>query len=143
METKKKAGVLAVAASIPNEKKEQNFNSAISHIDDAKMEVTKPKGLNLDETIKVIEDLFQKKRFRDRLDTYVGYLNDFEIEKKNEDLDSKSNYYNRCTLTITDDKNANFELKNPTIISEVVEFVKNRLSVKLAEIEAELVLPQL
>jgi len=143
METKKKAGVLAVAVTNPIEKKEPNFKNAITHIDDAKNEDVKPKGLNLDETIKVIEDLFQKKRHRDRLDTYVNYLEAFEIKATAEDLDPKSSYYYGCKLVITDDEKANFELKNPTIIKEVIEYLKKRLGAKLAEIESELVLPTL
>jgi len=142
METKKKAGTLAVAASIPNEKKEPKLRMVNTKKNvETKTTGEKPKGLNLDETIKVIDALFQKKRHRDRLDHYIEELSKFEIDKKNEDLDNQSSYYNRCTLLIKDDKNGSFELKNPTIITEVVDFIKGRFSVKLAEIESELVLP--
>lgn len=143
METKKKLGTLAVAASIPNEKNEPKNLKLVNtdNIEEAKIIQNKPIGKNLDETIKIIEDLHRKKRHRDRLDTYCNYLAAFDIEKKAEELDPKSNYYTGCKLSLSDDKSAQFELKNPTLICEVVEFLKTRLGVKLGEIEAELVLP--
>ena len=100
------------------------------------------RGLNLDETMKLIEELHLKKRYRDRLDLYIDLLNSFVVEQKQEDLDKdQHSYYNGCSMVITDDKSGKFTLKNPTLIKEVVEFLSGRMTVKLSEIEAEIQLP--
>lgn len=143
METKKKAGALALEANIPNEKKEPKRVRMVNTkaVSTPKTEKPKAMALNLDQTIKIIEDLHQKKRHRDRLDTYINRLKSFEIEIKAEELDPKSSYYTGCKLVLTDDKNTNFELKNPTLINDVVNYLSDRLGDKLGEIEAELFIP--
>lgn len=140
METKKKIENAVVATGVSTTKIAV-LNT--KNIEEAKIETKQPKGLNLDETIKVIEDLFQKKRYRDRLDTYINFLDAFEIKATQEDLDPKQSNYYGCKLVLTDDNRANFEMKNPTILKEVIDFLKSRFGAKLGEIEAELVLPTL
>jgi hypothetical protein len=99
-------------------------------------------GLNLDQTMKLIEELYLKKRYRDRLDVYIDMLNSFVIDQKQEDLDKdQNNYYNGCSLVITDDRSGKFTLKNPTLIKDVVEFLTSRMTVKLSEIESEIQIP--
>jgi len=98
------------------------------------------KTLNLDETISVVQRLYMKMKFRDRLDMYIDLLNSLEIELAKEDL-NKDNPYQGCTLVITDDRHGKFTLANPTLISETVDFLSTRMKNKLGEIEAELVLP--
>ncbi|MGY4385647.1 hypothetical protein ACVWYN_002693 [Pedobacter sp. UYP24] len=100
------------------------------------------KGLSLDETMKLIEELHLKKRHRDRLDLYIDLLNSFAVAQKVEDLDTDPNsYYNGCSLVITDDKSGKFNLRNPTLIKDVIEFLTGRMAVKLSEIESEIQLP--
>ena len=145
-ETQRQANSTKVAG-LPTEKKAQTLSivqgAIAENLADTDYKVlgskTK-KGLSLDETMSLIEQLHQKKRFRDRLDVYIDLLNSFEIEQKKEDLD-KDGYYVGCSMVITDDKRGSFTLKNPTLIGEVINFLTDRMKVKLSEIESEIVLP--
>lgn len=102
-------------------------------------DIKKP-ALNLDETLKLVEDLHMKKRHRDRLEFSIDQLEGFEVAQKTEDLDDKS-YYNGCIITIKDDNRNEWSTKNPAIIEQVVGFLKAKFLEKLGEIEAQIVLP--
>lgn len=97
-------------------------------------------GLNLSEILKLVDDLYNKKRHRDRLEVSIDELESFEVSRKNEDLD-ETGYYNGCQVTIKDDKQGSFSTKNPVIVKEVAQFLKSKFSEKLIEIEASIVLP--
>lgn len=97
-------------------------------------------GLNLAETMKLVEDLHMKKRHRDRLEFSIDELEKFEVKRQVEDLDDKS-YYSGCQITIKDDGRGEFSTKNPVIIADVVNFLKRKFTEKLTEIEASIVLP--
>lgn len=103
------------------------------------VEPAKP-GLNLAETLKLVDDLYNKKRHRDRLEISIDELASFEITQQKESLDNQS-YYTGCIVTIEDDKKGSFSTKNPAIVKEVAEFLKKMFSEKLIEIEASIVLP--
>lgn len=142
MKRNQKTSVLTTVVNAPTEKAEpKNLQLAKSiQIEEAEIvPPTAPKP-NLDETMKIIYDLHTKTRQRNRLDYYSDQLKQFEIDQTAEDLTEKSNYYG-CNLSIKDDKRRDFELKNPVIIKEVVEFLTERFCTKRAEIEAQIVLP--
>ncbi|HEY0056283.1 MAG TPA: hypothetical protein VGB63_13080 [Pedobacter sp.] len=106
-------------------------------------EVTEPQKkpvLNLDETLKLVEDLHLKKRHRDRLELSIDQLKGFEVTQRTEDLDDK-NYYQGCIITIKDDNRNEWSTKNPAIIEQVVSFLKVKFLERLGEIEAQIVIP--
>lgn len=139
METNKKTSVVTRVVNAPTAKDETKNLSIVKSlsIEDAVIVAPKP---SLEQTMQIIEELHTKTRQRNRLDVYTDLLKQFEIDQKAQDLGDNSNY-NACSLIIKDDKRRDFELKNPVIIKEVVDFLTNRFSKKRAEIEAEIVLP--
>ena len=97
--------------------------------------------LNLDCTLKLVEELHRKKIQRDKLLETINNLEGFEFDLKEELDETGGNLYQGCSLTITDDKRQTFTTKNPTIIWTVAQMV-NRLCVdKLAEIESAITIP--
>jgi len=146
MKRNQKTSVITRVVNAPTEKAEAKNLSIVktSEIEEAQIvEPTKeqqPIKPNLMETMKIIDELHQKTRHRNKLEVYSDLLGRFSIEQKKEDLLEK-NYYSGCSLVITDDKRDNFELRHPVLIGEVVEFLKSKFNVKLAEIEAEIILP--
>jgi hypothetical protein len=111
----------------------------------AKTEEVKPEPkkfvLNLEGTLKFIEEMHRKAKQRIKLQETIKNLDDFEVELRDEADSADTNYYTGCTLTITDDRNRKFETKNPTIIWTVAQLVNNMCVDKLAEIEAGIVIP--
>jgi hypothetical protein len=102
--------------------------------------IEEKRGLNLEQTLKIIEDLHLKKRYRDRLEHSLDQLNGFEVEQKDEDLNDNS-YYQGCSITLEDDKRNKWSTKNPVLIKEVIDFLNIRFTEKLGELEAKIVLP--
>jgi hypothetical protein len=98
--------------------------------------------LNLEGTLKFIEEMHRKAKQRTKLQDTIKNLDDFEIELRDEADTTDTNYYNGCVLTIEDDNRRKFETKNPTIIWTVAQLVNNMCIEKLAEIEAGIVIPQ-
>jgi len=98
-------------------------------------------ALNLEGTLKLVEELHRRKIQRDKLLETINNLESFEFDLK-EDLDETGgNMYQGCVLTIQDDNRQTFTTKNPTIIWTVAQMV-NRLCVdKLSEIEAGITIP--
>lgn len=96
--------------------------------------------LTLEQTLKIVEDLHLKKRQKESLERHLRLLDTFEIEQVDEDLNLK-NSYGRCKIEITDDSRNGWNLRHPVIITEVVAFIKAKFYEKLAEIEAEIILP--
>jgi hypothetical protein len=98
--------------------------------------------LNLEGTLKFIDEMYRKAKHRTKLQETIQNLDDFEVELRDEADTTDTNYYTGCTLVITDDRNRKFETKNPTIIWTVAQLVNNMCVDKLAEIEAGIVIPQ-
>jgi hypothetical protein len=98
--------------------------------------------MNLEGTLKFIEELHRKAKQRIKLQQTIQNLDEFEVELRDEADSADTNYYNGCTLTIEDDNRRKFETKNPTIIWTVAQLVNNMCVDKLAEIEAGIVIPQ-
>lgn len=146
MKRNQKTSVLTRVVNAPTEQAETKNLSIVktSNIEEAQIEEPikeqPPYKPSLMETMKIIDELHQKTRHRNKLEVYSDMLGKFSIEQKKEDLLEK-NYYSGCSLVITDDKRESFELRHPVLISEVVDFLQSKFSLKLAEIEAEIVLP--
>lgn len=102
--------------------------------------IEKP-ALNLEDTLKLVEELHRRMVQRGRLVYTISNLDRFEVEQKEEAEDTTSNYYQGCELEITDDKRNKFSTKNPVIIKAVALFVRDLCTNRLAEIEAEITLP--
>lgn len=97
--------------------------------------------LNLEGTLKFIEEKHRLMKQRTKLQDTIKNLDAFDVELRDEADTTDTNYYNGCVLTIQDDKRNTFETKNPTIIWTVAQLVNNMCVEKLAEIEAGIVLP--
>lgn len=98
--------------------------------------------MNLEGTLKFIEEMHRKAKQRIKLQETIRNLDDFEVDLRDEADTTETNYYNGCTLTIEDDNRRKFETRNPTIIWTVAQMVNNMCTEKLAEIEAGIVIPQ-
>lgn len=98
-------------------------------------------ALNLEGTLKLVEELHRRMVQRGRLVHTIDNLDKFEIEQKEEAEDTTSNYYQGCEIEITDDKRNKFSTKNPVIIKAVALFVRELCTNRLAEIEAEITIP--
>ncbi|MFC3562903.1 hypothetical protein [Pedobacter jamesrossensis] len=106
-----------------------------------KVEAKITPALNLEGTLKLVEELHRRMVQRGRLVHTIDNLDKFEIEQKEEAEDTTSNYYQGCEIEITDDKRNKFSTKNPVIIKAVALFVRDLCTNRLAEIEAEIIIP--
>ncbi|MET4084041.1 flagellar biosynthesis GTPase FlhF [Pedobacter sp. UYP30] len=97
--------------------------------------------LNLESTLKLVEELHRRKIQRDRLLDTIDALEAFEIEQQESAEETDSNHFQGCVLTIEDDNRKKFTTKNPVIIKAVAQFVNNMCVNRLAEIEADIVIP--
>ncbi|WP_426587926.1 hypothetical protein [Mucilaginibacter sp. R-33] len=96
---------------------------------------------NLDATVKLVGDLSKKIAQRDRLKGTIDNLDTFTIQA-NEDGDvTGNNKFYRCELIIRDDNGNEFVTKNAYIIDHVSQYVNSLCVEKLAEIEAEIIIP--
>lgn len=109
--------------------------------EEAKPAVAEKPALNLEGTLKLVEELHRRKIHRDNLLTTINTLDGFKVlvQDENEDIDSAQ--FQGCKLTIEDDDRNSFVTKNPAIIKAVAEFVNKLCVDKLAEIEAGIVIP--
>ena len=98
--------------------------------------------LNLDSTIKFALELNRRINQRGKLLETIGTLDEFEVLQKNDADETESNHYQRCELTIEDDKGREFTTKNPFIIRAVAHMVNKLCIEKLAEIEGEIHFPK-
>lgn len=98
-------------------------------------------ALNLESTLKLVEELHRRKMQRDRLLETIGTLEAFEIAQKEEAEETDSNHFQGCALTIEDDERRKFTTKNPVIIQAVAQFVNRMCVDRLAEIEAGIIIP--
>lgn len=98
-------------------------------------------ALNLEGTLKLVEELHRRKIQRDRLLETIDTLEAFEVAQKENAEETGSNHFQGCELTIVDDKNREFSTKNPVIIFSVAQYVNSMCVNRLAEIEAEIIIP--
>jgi hypothetical protein len=109
--------------------------------EEAKPAVAEKPVLNLESTLKLVEELHKRKVHRDNLLGTIKNLDEFKVmvqDDEEEDLDSAQ--FQGCKLTIEDDNRNSFSTKNPFIIKAVAEYVNNLCVKKLADIEANLVI---
>jgi len=143
MKTKAKPSVATLEVSNPTENAEPIKLKVLNadKIEEAEViEPQKPKP-NLEMTTNIISSLHNKIKHVARLTHYIENLEGFTIEQENEDLTKTDYHYQGCALVINDDNRNKFELRNPVLIGEVVNFLNDRLVNKRSEIEAEIVLP--
>ncbi len=106
----------------------------------AEIKFEKP-ALNLEGTLKLVEELHRRKIQRDRLLATITTLEAFELEMQEDADEADTNYYQGCVLTIEDDNRRKFTTKNPVIIQAVSQHVNSLCINKLAEIEAGIIIP--
>ncbi|WP_462267690.1 hypothetical protein [Mucilaginibacter sp.] len=98
-------------------------------------------ALNLESTLKLVEELHRRSIQRNKLLETINNLEAFEVDIKEDADETDGNYYQGCTLTIEDDNRRKFVTKNPTIIFAVSQMVNRMCVDKLAEIEANITIP--
>lgn len=101
---------------------------------------TKP-VLNLESTLKLVEELHRRKIQRDKLLSTIGTLEEFEVAQQDDAEETDSNHFQGCELTIQDDKRREFSTKNPYIIKKVAEYINTLCIDRLAEIESGIYIP--
>src|SRR5665213_3642145 len=99
-------------------------------------QTAKKTALNLEATLKFIEEMSRKAKQRAKLQETIKNLDEFNVELRDEADPADTNFYNGCVLTIEDDNRRKFETKNPTIIWTVAQMVNNMCVEKLSEVEA-------
>ncbi len=97
--------------------------------------------LNLESTLKLVEELHRRKIQRDRLLETIDTLEAFEVAQIDDADETEANHYLGCVLTIEDDNRRKFTTKNPVIIQAVAQYVNNMCVDRLAEIEAGITIP--
>ncbi len=97
--------------------------------------------LNLENRLKVVDDLHRKSTQRLNLIKRKGQLEAFEVALAQENDELEDNPYQGCKLIIRDDKNREFVTTTPGLIRLVSQFIFNACHEKLADIEASIVFP--
>lgn len=98
-------------------------------------------ALNLEATLKVVQDLHRRSIQRDNLLNRIGQLEAFEISLIEGGDELESNHFQGCKLTITDDKGKQFTTNTAGLIRMVSQFIYDACIEKLQEIEANIVFP--
>lgn len=108
---------------------------------EVKQEAPQKIVLNLESTLKLVEELHRRKIQRDRLLDTIDTLEAFEVAQIDDADETEANHFQGCVLTIEDDNRRKFSTKNPVIIQAVATFVNNMCVNRLAEIEAGITIP--
>lgn len=103
--------------------------------------ITQKPTLNLEGTLKLVEEMHRRKIQRDKLLDTIDTLETFEVAQKDDAEETDSNHFQGCQLTIEDDQRREFTAKNPFIIKKVAEYINALCLDRLAEIEGEIFLP--
>ena len=106
----------------------------------AEIKPAKP-ALNLESTLKLVEELHRRKIQRDKLLDTINTLEAFEVAQIEDGDETDAGRFQGCTLTIEDDSRRKFITKNPVIIWSVSQYVNSLCVDKLAEIEAGITIP--
>ena len=104
------------------------------------IKLVKP-AMNLEGTLKLVEELHRRKIQRDKLLETINTLEAFEVAQQEESDTTDSNHFQGCILTIEDDERRKFSTKNPVIIQAVAQYVNSLCVNRLAEIEAGITIP--
>lgn len=97
--------------------------------------------MNLEQTIKTVNDLHRRSIQRLALISRIKLLEDFEVKLEKENDELENNPYQGCKLIIKDDKGRDFTTNTPGLIRMVAQFIFDACHEKLAEIEANIVFP--
>jgi hypothetical protein len=92
----------------------------------------------LERHIQLGDLLARKIKQRDNLSNVITTLKAFEINLKENEEVTDSNFYQGCQLTIKDDKGETFVTKNSTIIQGVAGQVLDLCTDKMEEVETEI-----
>ena len=98
-------------------------------------------ALNLESTLKVVDDLHRRSIQRVNLIARIKQLTAFEVALAQENDELEDNPYQGCKLIIKDDKNREFITTTPGLIRLVSQYIFDACSEKLADIEANIVFP--
>ncbi|MCO5951016.1 hypothetical protein [Mucilaginibacter flavidus] len=110
--------------------------------EELKVEVKPVKfALNLESTLKVVDDLHRRSIQRVNLISRIKQLTAFEVALTQENDELEDNPYQGCKLIIKDDKNREFITTTPGLIRLVSQYIFDACSEKLADIEANIVFP--
>ena len=99
------------------------------------------RALNLESTLKVVEDLHRRSLQRINLLDRIKQLETFEIAQMEDSDELESNHFQGCQLIISDDKNRKFVTNTAGLIKLVSQFIYDACQEKLTEIEANIVFP--
>ncbi|MDB5086416.1 MAG: hypothetical protein JWR09_410 [Mucilaginibacter sp.] len=99
-------------------------------------------ALNLEGTLKVVEDLHRRSIQRVNLITRIKQLEAFEVLLTQEHDELEDNPYHGCKLIIEDDKQRRFITTTPGLIRLVSQFIFNACHEKLRDIETSIVFPK-
>lgn len=119
---------------------EPSKEKEIKEAEKTEIKFQKP-ALNLESTLKLVEELHRRKIQRDRLLETIDTLEAFEIAQIDDADQTDNNHFQGCVLTIEDDERRKFTTKNPVIIQAVSQFVNSMCVNRLAEIEAGITIP--
>jgi len=97
--------------------------------------------LNLESTLKVVDDLHRRSIQRINLISRIKQLEEFEVNLATENDELEENPYQGCKLIIEDDKQRRFITTTPGLIRLVAQFIFDACREKLADIEAHIALP--
>ena len=97
--------------------------------------------LNLENRLKVVDDLHRKSIQRLNLMRRKSELEAFEVKLESENDELSDNPYQGCKLIIEDDKRRQFITTTPGLIRLVSQYIFNACDEKLKEIEASIVFP--
>jgi len=129
----------------------QNFKSEVKQQEKSEVknvtETEKPKEffkpvLNLEATLKAVDDLHRRSIQRINLLSRINQLEDFEITLIEEGDELETNHFQGCQLIISDDKGRKFVTQTAGLIKLVAEFIHTACLEKLSEIEANIVFPR-
>ena len=105
------------------------------------LQIPKP-VLNLEATLKVVDDLHRRSIQRDNLLNRIHQLEAFEIAQIEEGDELETNHFQGCQLIISDDKGRKFITQTAGLIKLVSDFIHSACLEKLSEIEAHIVFPR-
>ncbi len=127
-------------------KSTENANGSPAAVDNKPADAKQPAAevktvLNLDATLKAVEELHRRSLQRINLISRIKQLEAFQVNLATENDELEDNPYQGCRLIIKDDKNREFITTTPGLIRLVTQFIFDACHEKLGEIEAHIVFP--
>lgn len=97
--------------------------------------------LKLEDKLKTVNDLHRITIQRMNLLNRMADLERFEVAQVADADELDNNVYNRCTLSIKDDKGREFKTNTPNLIRLVTQFIYDACTAKKQELESKIVFP--